>query len=93
MSRRARANDRRTLRGDLSRWRANAGDAVGGADRLLRDAVAAEPLLAVGAAAGVGFLLGGGVPRGAVTTLLAVGGRMATAWLQRELFENPKEQE
>ena len=59
----------------------------------LRDTVEDQPVLAVGAAAGVGFLLGGGLPRGALTLLLGVGTRVAGAWLQREFLERADAQE
>lgn len=82
-----------TLQADLRRLQASAESAAGEADRLLRDTVSAQPLLAVGAAAGLGFLLGGGLPRGALTLLLGVGARLAGAWLQQEFLEHADTQE
>jgi hypothetical protein len=83
------AQDRvRTLRADLSRFQGSLGDAAGDVDRRLREAVSEQPVLAIGAAAGIGFLLGGGLSRGALTLLLGVGTRMAGAWLQREFLES-----
>jgi hypothetical protein len=81
------------LAADLMRLQERLEQAAGTADRTLGDAVSARPLLAVGAAAGLGFLLGGGLPRAAVTVLLGVGVRLAGAWLQQELFESPDTQE
>jgi hypothetical protein len=82
-----------TLQEDLLRLQESAESAAGEADRKLRDAVAAQPLLAIGAAAGLGFLLGGGLPRGALTLLLGVGARKAGAWLQQEFLEPADTQE
>jgi hypothetical protein len=48
----------------------------------LRDTVSEQPLLAMGAAAGIGFFLGGGLTRGAVTLLLGAGARLAGEWFQ-----------
>jgi hypothetical protein len=62
-------------------------------DRLLRESVEAQPVLTAGAALGIGFLVGGGLPRGAVTLLLGVGGRLAASWLSEELLARPDERE
>ena len=56
-------------------------------EETLREVVAEQPVLTMGAAAGIGFLLGGGLPRGALTLLLGIGTRMAGAWLEREFLE------
>ena len=79
----------RNLHADMRRLQSNVEGAAGEAERMVRSTVAAQPLLAVGAAAGVGFLIGGGLPRGALTMLLGVGARMAGAWLQQEFLEHP----
>jgi hypothetical protein len=60
--------------------------------RRLRDVVDERPGLALGAAAGIGLVLGG-LPRGAITVLLGVGTRMAGAWLQREFLGSADAQE
>lgn len=83
----------RTLQADLSRLQQSVESAVGEADEKLRDAISAQPLLTIGAAAGLGFLLGGGLPRGTLTVLLEVGTRMAGAWLQQEFLEHSDIQE
>lgn len=83
----------RTAQADLLRLQASVENAASQADRILRDTVSAAPLLAVGAAAGLGFLVGGGLPRGALTVILGVGARMAGAWLQQEFLEHPDTQE
>ena len=72
----------RSLGGDLARL-----------EESLREAVGAAPVLTLGAAAGIGFLLGGGLPRGALTVLLGVGARMAGAWLEQEFLERAEAQE
>jgi hypothetical protein len=92
MTRRERA-DAHTLQADLLRLQNRAGSAAERADRILRDTVSTTPLLAVGAAAGLGFLIGGGLPRGSLGLFVGVGARMAGAWLQREFLENPDTQE
>ena len=83
----------RTAQADLLRLQAGVECAAGQADRILRDTVSAAPLLTVGAVAGLGFLIGGGLPRGALTLVLGVGARMAGTWLQHEFLERPDTQE
>lgn len=83
MSRRTARVDR-TLRSDLEQARAAAVDASRKVDQVLRETVSEQPVLAVGAAAGLGFLLGGGMRSSAITVLLGVGARMAGAYLERE---------
>jgi hypothetical protein len=80
----------RSLRGDLG-WLEQSlhnGELV----RKLRDVVDEKPTLALGAAAGLGLVLGG-LPRGALTVLLGFGTRMAGAWLKREFLESADAQE
>jgi hypothetical protein len=90
MSEGARA---RSLLGDLSQFEEALETAARDLQQKLRDTVEDQPALAVGAAAGIGFLLGGGLSRGALTLLLGVGTRMAGAWLQREFLEGADAQE
>ena len=80
----------RSLRGDIS-WLEQSlqnGELL----RQLRGVVEERPRLALGAAAGVGFLLGG-LPRAALTAVLGVGTRMAGTWLQREFLGSANAQE
>lgn len=72
----------RSLGGDLARL-----------EETLRGIVDEQPILTMGAAAGIGFLLGGGLPRGTLTLLLGIGTRMAGAWLEREFLERADAQE
>jgi hypothetical protein len=77
----------RTLESDLQKLRVVAHEA----EALLRETIARAPYLTTAAAGGIGFLLGGGLPRGAVTLLLGAGARagarLATAWLSQEILE------
>jgi ElaB/YqjD/DUF883 family membrane-anchored ribosome-binding protein len=75
----------RTLRSDVDRLRSRVASATDGALRLLDEAVAAEPFVATAAAAGLGFLLGGGLPRGSIALLFETGTRVAAAWLGEEI--------
>ena len=75
----------RTLRSDLDRLRSRVASAKDGALRVLEEAVAAEPLVATAAAAGLGIVLGGGLPRGTIALLLGTGARVAAAWLGEEI--------
>ena len=75
----------RTLRSDLDRLHARVASAKDGALRLLEEAVAAEPFVATAAAAGLGFVLGGGLPRRTIALLFGTGTRAAAAWLGEEI--------
>lgn len=86
-------NDARTIQTDFRRLRADVRDATAQTDRFIRDIVSSAPVVAVGTAAALGFLVGGGIPRSAVTTFLAVGARMAGSWLEREFLERNHPQE
>lgn len=76
---------------DPTEWRATALGAAEEADRLLHASVRAHPLGTLGIAAGVGFVLGIGLPRGAVTMLLGVGARFAGSWLRQEIAQGLQE--
>jgi len=75
----------RTLRSDLDRIRSRVASAKDRALRLLEQAVAAEPFAATVAAAGLGFVLGGGLPRGTIALLFGTGTRAAAVWLGEEI--------
>jgi len=75
----------RTLRSDLDRLLSRVASAKDGALRVLEEAVAAEPLVATAAAAGLGFVLSGGLPRGTIGLLFGTGIRVAAAWLGEEI--------
>jgi hypothetical protein len=83
----------RTLQQDLARLQETFQTVTREADRRLRDVVATRPLLALGAAAGIGFLLGRGLPRGTGTLLLGAGTRQAGSWLQQEFLQRAHAQE
>jgi len=82
-----------SLEVDLARLKDGATSAAATADRLVRDVVAAEPVLALGAAAGLGFLVGGGASRARLADLAGVGARLVGAWLVKEFLERPPQQE
>ena|SRR2546422_10244344 len=65
---------RRTLRSDLEALRV-----------LLGSAVAAQPIAATGAAAGIGFLVGGGMTRRTIILLFETGTRFAASWLREAI--------
>lgn len=82
-----------SLETDLSRFKRGAASAAANADRFVRAVVVAEPVLAIGAAAGLGFLIGGGASRARLQDLARVGGRMVGAWLVKEFLERSPTQE
>ena len=75
----------RTLRSDLYSLHARIASTKDDALRLLKEAVVAEPFVATAAAAGLGFVLGGGLPRGTIALLFGTGARVAAAWLGEEI--------
>jgi hypothetical protein len=76
-NRRTAQDAARSLRGDATRL-----------GRRLAEEIDAQPLHAVVAALVVGFALGGGIPRGAITLLLGVGARAAGSRLGESILEN-----
>ena len=72
---------------DPAEWQSTALGAAQEADRLLHASIDARPLTTLGVAAGVGFVLGVGLPRGALTMLLGVGVRFAGSWLRQEIAQ------
>jgi hypothetical protein len=56
--------------------------------RRLAGEIDAHPFGAVAAALCVGFAMGGGIPRGALTLLLGAGARAAAARLGEAILEN-----
>lgn len=83
----------RTFQSDFRRLQADVHGAAARADRIVREGVSTAPLVAVGTAAALGFLIGGGVPRSALAMILGVGARMAGSWLQNEFLERNEPQE
>ena len=61
-------------------------EATGSSRQALEKAVADRPYLATAAAAGVGFLLGGGLTGRVLVLLLGAGGRVAGSWLSDEIL-------
>jgi len=83
----------RHLQDDLARLRQRVEVAAAGLDHALREAVSAEPLLAVVAASGLGFVLGGGVSRGTAALLLGAGVRLVGAWVEQGGIERARARE
>jgi hypothetical protein len=73
---------------DPGEWPSMAVGAAAEADRLLHASVDARPLTTLGVAAGIGFILGIRLPRGAVTMLLGVGARFAGAWIRQGIAQS-----
>jgi hypothetical protein len=63
--------DLRVLRGEI--------------EGLLRQQLRARPYLTLGASAGLGYVLGGGLPKGAPALAFGMATRMAAGWLMREV--------
>jgi len=70
VQRRERREAPRTLSSDLERLRSQ-----------LAAAIQARPLAVVAAAAGIGFVLGGGLTRPTIGLLIQTGSRVAANWL------------
>jgi len=75
----------RTLRSDLHRVLRELSHLTDEAQTFIRHNVEAYPLMATGAAAGAGFLVGGGLTRHGLALVLGVGARMAAGFLSDEL--------
>jgi hypothetical protein len=58
-------------------------------ESVLREHVVDQPYTALAVAAGVGFILGGGLAPGLVRTLLGTGTRMGLGLALERLFTNP----
>ena len=80
-------SDARTLQCDLQRLRDRAASATRDAEQKIGSVVQGEPYLAIAAALGVGFLLGGGIKRSTATLLLGAGARMLAFRLGDDLLE------
>jgi len=80
-------SDPRTLYTDLSHLAQRAGTATRDVERLCTATVRAQPFAVVAAAAGIGFVLGGGLQRGLVTLLLGTGVRLAASHVGERLLE------
>ncbi len=63
------------LNADLNDLGGSVRELVDGVQSLARDQLRRQPYVAIAVAAGIGYVLGGGLPRGVLRSLLAVGGR------------------
>ena len=52
---------------------------------LLRERLRSQPYLTLGASAGIGYVLGGGIPKGSLGLAMGLATRMAAGWLMREV--------
>ncbi len=52
---------------------------------LLRERLQNQPYLTLGASAGIGYVLGGGLPKGSPGLAMGLATRMAAGWLMREV--------
>lgn len=52
---------------------------------LLRERLESHPYLTLGVSAGIGYVLGGGLPKGSPALAIGLTTRMAASWLLREL--------
>lgn len=75
----------RTLRSDLASLSQRAVSAGRGAERIVEQTVEAQPFVAVAAALGIGFALGGGLRGRVGTLLLGTFARAAATWVADEL--------
>lgn len=71
----------RTLESDLAQARKKMGKAGRQIGEFVKKGIEEEPFAVVAVASGIGFVLGGGVTRNALTLALGVAGRAAGAWL------------
>lgn len=52
---------------------------------LLRERLESHPYLTLGASVGIGYVLGGGLPKGSPALAMGLATRMAAGWLMREV--------
>lgn len=52
---------------------------------VLRERLQSQPYLTLGVTAGIGYVLGGGLPKGSPTLAMGLATRMAAGWLMREV--------
>ncbi|MBX3024152.1 hypothetical protein KF840_04500 [bacterium] len=67
----------RRLTGELSEMRGTLHALVGDCRAVARQQLERQPYVVIAVAAGLGYVLGGGLPRGVVSRLLLCGGRVA----------------
>lgn len=70
------SRETRRLRAQLSEISHTAGEIANGCRALLGERLRQQPYVVLATAAGVGYVLGGGLPRGLMRGLLTVGGRL-----------------
>src|SRR5215207_6385941 len=75
------------VRQEVSGFTAEIEDALGDYERVVRDQLAKRPYATLGAASGLGYVLGGGVPVAFGRMLFAMGGRLAFVMMAQRLRE------
>jgi len=78
----------RSLRDDASLMAETLTDAAGEIQGYLREQANRRPYAALGAAAGIGFVLGGGLSLRLTSTLLTIGGRLLVTALWQKAAQN-----
>lgn len=73
------------VRREVSGLTAEVEGALGDFERVVRDQLTRRPYATLGAASGLGYVLGGGVPVRLVRMLLGLGGRLAVVMLAQRL--------
>jgi hypothetical protein len=75
------------VRQEVSGFTAEIEEGLGDLERFVRDQLARRPYTTLGAASGLGYVLGGGVPVALGRMLFALGGRLAFVMLAQRLRE------
>lgn len=75
------------VRQEVSGFTAELEGALGDFESLVRDQLAKRPYATLGAASGLGYVLGGGVPVALGRMLFAMGGRLAFVMMAQRLRE------
>ena len=75
------------VRQEVNGFTAEIEDALGDLERVVRDQLVKRPYATLGAASGLGYVLGGGVPIALGRMLFAMGGRLAFVMMAQRLRE------
>ena len=75
------------VRQEVNGYTAEIEDALGDLERVVRDQLVKRPYATLGAASGLGYVLGGGVPVALGRMLFAMGGRIAFVMMAQRLRE------
>jgi len=75
------------VRQEVTGFTAEIEEALGDLERVVRDQLGKRPYTTLGAASGLGYVLGGGVPVALGRMLFAMGGRLAFVMMAQRLRE------